>query len=244
LARASRLKVFAFTATLPYTVTHAGRRKITIAAGEEIAHHTDMLDAHTNAVNMSAPLRVTFQGEPGAFSEQVIQKHWNGTAAAVPSLTFSDAIAQVISNHAAFAVIPVENAIAGAVMPALAALESAQMHLTHCGEVRIDVQLCLMAPRGATVASLSQVYSHAMALAQSHAFLATHAHITPLVHEDTAGAARDVAAWNDITRAAIAAEPAAAQYGLEILARSVQDRPDNWTRFVIVARHRNAPTRA
>ena len=221
---------------LPYTGAHAGRRKITIAAGEEVVHHTGMLEPHTHTVNTPSPLRIAFQGELGAFSEQVIHKVWGTNAVAVPAVTFHDAIARVTSGDTAYAVIPVENAIAGPVIPALAALEAAALHIRHFDETRIDVQLCLMAPNGATIESLREAYSHPMALAQSQHFFAAHPLLHAVVHDDTAGAARDVAHWNDVTKAAIAAVPAAARYGLTVLARAIQDSQENWTRFVIITR--------
>jgi prephenate dehydratase len=179
---------------------------------------------------------VAFQGALGAFSELAIREHWGDDAVVVPAERFEDAIACVADGRAEYAVIPVENAIAGPVHTALAALAAAPSSCERIGEVRINVRLCLMAPHGATLEGLRNVHSHPMALAQCRIFFARHGWLTPVPHADTAGAARDVAAANDIAVGAVAGAPAAERYGLVILATSIEDVPGNWTRFHIIAR--------
>jgi prephenate dehydratase len=133
-----------------------------------------------------------------------------------------------------FAIIPLENAIAGPVAVALEALDAIEDRIHRVMELRVSVHLCLMAPRGATLAGLRIARSHPVALAQCRIFLARHSWITPEGYYDTAGAARDVASQADLTIGAVASEAAAAQYQLEILARNVEDVSANWTRFVVV----------
>ncbi len=219
-----------------YTVAHAGRRKVVIAGGGEMTHHTRMLGDTLDAVNDPPAPRVAFQGELGAFSELAIREHWGDGAVVVPAERFEDAIACVADGRADYAVIPVENAIAGPVHHALAALAAAPSSCERIGEVRINVRLCLMAPRGATIEGLRNVHSHPMALAQCRIFFARHGWLTPVPHADTAGAARDVAGANDVAVGAVAGVPAAERYGLVILATSIEDVPGNWTRFHIIAR--------
>jgi len=178
--------------------------------------------------------RVGFQGSYGAFSEQAIRQHWPHGADARPHHTFSDVIASVLARHVDFAVIPVENAIAGKVVNALDALDAAGDGIVRRTDLRINVKLCLLGPKGATLEGVRMVHSHPMALAQCRIFFARHGWFTPVPHEDTAGAAEDVAAWNDVTIAAIASDAAADRHGLEIIVRHVEDVPANWTRFLVV----------
>ncbi len=201
-----------------------------------MTHHTDMLGQHPTPVNVAALPRVSFQGELGAFSELAIQKHWKGRAIAVPSERFEDAIARIADGTADFSVIPVENAIAGPVQAALTALGVAGSHVQSVGEVSVDIELCLMAPAGASLTEVRAVYSHPMALAQCRQFVSGHPWLSARRHADTAGAARDIAQRRDLSVAAIAGAPAAERYGLEILARAIQDAPGNWTRFVVIGR--------
>jgi prephenate dehydratase len=178
--------------------------------------------------------RVAFQGEPGAFSEIAIQKAWPGGAHAHPCTTFDEALARLLDRTVDFAIIPLENAIAGPVKVALTALEANEAQIRRVMELRVSVHLCLMAPQGATLAGLRIARSHPVALAQCRIFLARHSWITPEGHYDTAGAARDVARENDVTIGAVASEAAASQYQLTIIARNVEDVSANWTRFAVV----------
>jgi len=178
--------------------------------------------------------RVAFQGIAGAFSEQAVRRYWSHGATPVPSETFALALQQLRDGTADFAVIPVENVIAGPVEAAVAALK-AQSSVRQCGELQLEIHLCLMAVPGATLRGIRAVRSHQMALAQSQRFFAQHPWLLPTLDADTAGAARDVAHQGDATVAAIASETAAHIYRLDILARGVQDVPDNWTRFVVLA---------
>ena len=180
--------------------------------------------------------RVAFQGEAGAFSEMAIRQHWPDGAIPVACLTFADAVARVLAQDVDYAMIPVENAIAGTVQIACDAVHAAGDRIRQIGETRVPIHLCLMAPHGASLAELREVRSHAVALAQCRLFFARHGWLVSVPHADTAGAARDVAAQGDRTMGAVASESAAVQYGLEVIARNIQDIPHNWTRFVVIQR--------
>lgn len=179
--------------------------------------------------------RVAFQGALGAFSELAIRQQWPDGADAIPCSTFPDALQVVIQGDANFAVIPVENAIAGRVKVAVDALDAVSKNVELRGEIKVAIHLCLMAPQGATLAELRTVRSHPVALAQCRIFFARHGWLTPEPHQDTAGAAQDVALLHDRTVAAVAGAAAAERYGLDIIAHSIEDVPANWTRFVIVS---------
>lgn len=179
--------------------------------------------------------RVAFQGELGAFSELAIRQQWPTGAVPLPCRTFPDTIAAVRQGDADYAVVPVENAIVGAVNVALDALRAAGIEVVERSELRVPIHLCLLAPHGASLAELRNVHSHAVALAQCRIFFARHGWLNPAPHEDTAGAARMVAEWSDRTVGAVASEMAAERYGLEIIARHIEDVPANWTRFLVIS---------
>lgn len=179
--------------------------------------------------------RVTFQGAPGAFSELAIQQQWPSGATAIPCATFADALNYLIQGFANFAVIPIENAIAGRVHVGVDALDAVADRIEQRGEIRVAIHLCLMAPKGATLAELRTVRSHPVALAQCRIFFARHGWLTPEPHQDTAGAAQEVAALGVRSVGAVAGAAAAERYGLDIIAHSIEDVPANWTRFVIVS---------
>jgi prephenate dehydratase len=176
---------------------------------------------------------VAYQGEPGAFGEEAVAARWGGAAEAVPVPTFQAVVDAVATGRAALGVLPLENSIAGPVAAAHAALAGGRVVVVD--EVRLVVRQCLLAPPGSTLHGLRTVESHPVALAQCGEFLRRHPQLRARAVEDTAGAARAVAAAGDRRRGAIAGRLAAARYGLELLAADVHDRPDNETRFAIVA---------
>jgi len=178
---------------------------------------------------------VSFQGELGAFSEEGVTQLWDGRAVPVPHREFVDVVRAVETGATEYGLLPIENTLAGSVIgsyDALAACEA--VHVV--GETVVPIHHCLLAPRGARVERLASAASHPVALAQCARFFQTHPHIEARVAYDTAGAAQEVAARGDATSAAIAGRAAAARYALEILAADIEDRSDNQTRFLAIAR--------
>ena len=108
------------------------------------------------------------------------------------------------------------------------------------GERFLRIQFMVMGVPGTTLESVRTVHSHVHALGQCRRIIAEHGW-TPLVSGDTAGAAREIAEAGDVGQAAIAPPLAAEIYGLEILARDVEDEQHNTTRFVELAREPVVP---
>jgi prephenate dehydratase len=179
-------------------------------------------------------LRVAFQGEPGAFSEEAVAKLWPH-AEPVPSRTFVDVVRATSTGKADAGVLPVENTVAGGVVAAYDALANAP-DLHAVAETILKIRQCLMAPAGATLDSILVVESHPVALAQCEVYLSRLPNVRAQAASDTASAARVVAESRDPRRAAIASRRAASRYGLVILADHIEDRPDNQTRFLAIAR--------
>jgi prephenate dehydratase len=154
----------------------------------------------------------------------------------VPFRTFPDVLAALRRGLVDRAMIPVANAIAGPVRVALDALAAVEDEVTAVDEHRLIIVLCLLGVPGAMLATVRTVRSHPVALAQCRIFMARHPWLDAVGHDDTAGAAREVAEQGDRTTGAIASAMAAERYGLEVLARGVQDVPLNWTRFQVMQR--------
>lgn len=180
-------------------------------------------------------IRVAFQGEPGAFSEDAIAKYFGSNGVVpVPQTGFDEVLSAVSEGRADYGVLPVENTIAGIVVDSERALSQSQAQ--RVGEVTVGVEQCLLAVRGAHWNDLAVVLSHPVALAQCGRFFSAHKEMKATPSSDTAAAAREVASDGDRSVAAIAGRRAAELYRLDILAAGIQDRADNETRFVIVAR--------
>jgi prephenate dehydratase len=179
--------------------------------------------------------RVAFQGELGAFSEEAIGQLWPESATPVPMREFLDVARAVERGEVEFGLLPIENTLAGSVVGSYDALTTCEsLHVV--AETVVAIHHCVLGVRGARLDELRSVESHPVALAQCGRFLREHPQIEVRAAYDTAGAARDVAARGDPCAAAIAGRAAAAHYDLDILAADVEDRPDNQTRFLAVAR--------
>jgi prephenate dehydratase len=192
------------------------------------------LDAHDDQLAAVRPI-VAFQGETGAFSERAAALLVEGQLSLLPCDTFDAAVRAVVNGHADYAVIPIENLIAGPVSAAIDALAQFPS-LDRVRELALPVRLALMGLPDATIDQVREVLSHPVALKQCTKFLAQHPAIRAVEANDTAGAARMVAIRREPSVAAIAAPWAAKHYGLTILAEGLEDRPDNATTFVLVRR--------
>jgi prephenate dehydratase len=184
--------------------------------------------------------RIAFQGEPGAYSHQAIHDARPGYEA-LPCATFEDAIEAVQSGAADQAMLPVENTTYGRVADIHRLLPASNLHIVD--EVFVRVHINLLAVPGAQLSDIREAHSHLVLLPQCAGFLRQHGikgHVSP----DNARAARDVAAWGDRSKAALASELAAEIYGLDVLARHIEDHDTNTTRFLIMARTPDMTRRA
>ncbi|GMV05161.1 MAG: prephenate dehydratase [Gemmatimonadota bacterium] len=184
-------------------------------------------------------LRVCFQGEPGAFSEEALLRLLPD-ALPVPRRTFRDVVRGVTSGEDEAGLLPVENTLAGGVAAAFDALQDADVHAVR--EVIIPIRHFLLGVPGAGLAGVEEVRSHPVALAQCERFFLEHPRVRPVAVHDTAGAAREVADAGVPSVAALAPRQAAARYGLDVLAEDLQDRDDNQTRFLLVVPGAATPT--
>ncbi|MEA1649346.1 prephenate dehydratase [Nitrospirillum sp. BR 11164] len=175
---------------------------------------------------------IAYQGAPGANSDMACRQVFPDMVP-LPCHSFEDAFAAVTEGRARLAMIPIENSVAGRVADMHHLLPQGGLHII--GEHFQRVVHCLVAPKGATIAGLRQVHSHIQALSQCRGYLRAHG-MAPITHADTAGAAADVAKWGDLAQGAIASELAAQIYGLEVLARGIEDAEHNTTRFLILSR--------
>ena len=182
--------------------------------------------------------KVAFQGALGAYSHMACRAVMPD-AEALPYPSFEDMLAAVQQGDADCAMVPVENSIAGRVADIHHLLPGSGLYIT--GEHFQRVNHHLLAPRGATLEGLVEVHSHAQGLAQCRERL-HRLGLTPIMHSDTAGAAKDVAARGDKHIGAIASRLAGEIYDLDVLIESAEDAEHNTTRFLIMERDAVTPT--
>jgi len=181
-------------------------------------------------------LRVGYQGSEGAYSQLAATQHFK---AAAPSLrcigyhSFREMLEALKAREVDYAVLPIENSIAGSINESYDLL--ATMGLSLVGEEFQPIAHCLIGAADVAVADIRRVYSHPVALAQCGEFLATLEDCHVEAFADTAMSVEKVKKDADPTQAAIASKEAAALHGLPILRRDIADHPENYTRMVIVA---------
>ncbi len=175
--------------------------------------------------------RVAFQGVHGAYSEQAIRQHFGATVEPLPCPLISDVFSVIQNREADLAVVPVENALAGAVSQAYELLMDSDLLIQ--AEIIVHVHHTLLVPPGTNLTDIIQVRSHPQALAQCEQFLRRHKFEAVPVY-DTAGAARNLAAEPVAHTAAIASALAGELYGLTPLMTEIEDVPFNFTRFFVL----------
>ena len=178
-------------------------------------------------------MRIAYQGVACAHSHLAAMT-LHPDSQAVGFGDFGGLVKAVADGRADVGLLPVHNTIVGEVPGALGALELwPDVEVIQTIERRISH--CLLALPGADLDSIRWVESHPVALAQCARWLSAR-RLAPRNAEDTAGAARAIAAERDWTRAAIASQEAAERYGLVVVARDIADTTDNYTRFAVLAR--------
>ena len=175
--------------------------------------------------------KIAFQGVPGAYSHMACQAV-KPDMDAVACASFEDMLSAVQDGRAALAMVPVENSTAGRVADIHHLLPESGLHII--GEHFQRVNHHLLALHGSQLDKLKTVHSHAQGLAQCRQHIRKLG-LTPIMHADTAGAAKDVAAMGDPTVAAVASRLAAEIYDLDIMIDSLEDDKKNTTRFLIMA---------
>jgi prephenate dehydratase len=181
------------------------------------------------------PLRVSFQGEPGAYSEAAVVEHFDQDAVLpVPCETFELVFAAVSQSSCDYGFIPIENSLAGSIHQNYDLL--LRNNLWVVGEHFLRVKHCLIARPGAQLFEIKKVISHPQALAQCEAYLRSHPSFKVEPVYDTAGSVKIARDQDDPTVAAIASYRAAQIYGMQILAEGIEDNPANFTRFLVISR--------
>ncbi|WP_438987021.1 prephenate dehydratase [Marivivens donghaensis] len=176
--------------------------------------------------------KIAFQGELGAYGHQACVEA-RPDFDPLPCDTFEDAMEAVRSGAADLGMIAVENSTYGRVADVHSLLPKSGLHIVDEAFVRVHVNL--LGVKGAALSDVKEAHGHVVILPQCAGFLKNH-NITGKVSTDNARAAREVAEANDVTKAALASELAAEIYGLDVVARHIEDHSRNTTRFIIMAR--------
>lgn len=184
-------------------------------------------------LSLEQPLSIAFLGPLGSYTGMAALKHFGHAANLQAQSSIDDAIREVEAGHCQYAVVPVENSTEGAVGRTLDLLFATPLKL--CGEVILPIHHNLLSKAG-EFAAIKEVRAHAQALAQCHEWLNRILPGVPRVAVASNSLAAQMAG-DDASIAAIAGDSAAELYGLNKLAASIEDEPNNTTRFVILGKH-------
>jgi prephenate dehydratase len=176
--------------------------------------------------------KIAFQGELGAYGHQACAEA-RPDFAPLPCVTFNSAIEAVRNGDADLGMIAVENSTYGRVADVHSLLPESGLHIVDEAFVRVHINL--LGQKGSELNKITHAHGHVVILPQCAGFLREYA-ISGVVSSDNAKAARDVAEGSDLTQGALASELAAGIYGLDVLARNIEDQDNNTTRFIVMAR--------
>jgi prephenate dehydratase len=180
---------------------------------------------------------ISFQGQHGAYSDLACRIAYPNMTT-LPCETFETAIEAVRDGSADLAMLPPENSIAGRVPDMHALLPGSGLSII--GEEFLRVEHCLLAPKGASLATIKRIHSHPVALRQIRRLIRELGAV-PVAETDNALAAEIVARLNNPEDAAVASSLAGELHGLEILRRNVEDEAHNTTRFYVMAKTPRLP---
>jgi prephenate dehydratase len=177
-------------------------------------------------------MRVAFQGELGAFSQQAIQQLLGTKARPVPQARFDQVFGALAKGSVDAAAIPIENTLHGSIYANYDLLLKHDFAIT--AETNVRIVHNLIAPPGLSFAQVRKAYSHEVAINQCLDFFARHKRIQREVFYDTAGSVKMIMEQRPAGGAAIASELSAKIYKARILKRGIEDDPQNYTRFFLL----------
>jgi chorismate mutase/prephenate dehydratase len=184
-------------------------------------------------------MKVTYQGEIGAYGEMAVYKFFGNKIEPVPCKDFRDVFESVKKSEVTNGVVPIENSIEGSVNQNYDHFISYDLKV--CGEVAVKLAHVLITNMQTKFEEINTVYSHPQALGQCRKYLEKHDWETIPAY-DTAGSVKIIKEKQLFTAAAIASEKAANFYNMKIVARDIADNSSNYTRFLVLSHEDTAPT--
>ena len=176
-------------------------------------------------------IRVSFQGERGAYSESAATSFFSDNIKTFPCKTFADALKKTSEDLTEFTILPVENSLEGSVGESYDLLNMTKLKAT--GEIYHRIEHCLLGT--GKLEEIKQVYSHPQALGQCRNFIEKHKMKTIPTY-DTAGSVKIVKELNNKQFACIASKTASAIYQMQIITENIANNSNNYTRFLIMSK--------
>ena len=179
--------------------------------------------------------RIAIQGIATSFHEVAAMKFFGDDITSVECWTFVELCEKLKNDEADFAVMAIENTVAGSLLQNYGLLQEYKFHII--GEVYLRIEMMLMALKGTALKDIHTVQSHPIAIRQCHQYLHNLPDVKLLEKEDTAACAKEISDKQLTGYGAVANAAAAPKFGLEIIAENIETNPNNFTRFVVLSKN-------
>ena len=191
----------------------------------------------SGSLALEKPLKIAYMGPPASFSNIAALKKFGSSVRYLPVNTITDVFAEVEHGRADYGVVPIENSIEGAINYTLDMFMESDLKI--CSEISIEISHNLLAK--CRMDRIKRVYSNPSVIGQCRMWLEANLPRAELVEVSSTTKAAEMAV-KEKSAAAIGSNLAAECYGLNILARSIEDSPHNMTRFLVIGKVENKPT--
>lgn len=200
-----------------------------------LPHTDDVTDFQkTEEIFTEKDATVYYFGVPGTHTQQAMEDVFGTEVNGVSCQSFQGVMEAVEKGEADFGVLPIENSSTGGISANYDLLLNYSNSIV--GQYVMKIDQCLLALPGTSLSDIKTVFSHPQGLLQSREFMNEHPDYEGIEYGSTAAAAKKVAEDKNKTQAAIASRRAAREYGLEIVADSIQQEKNNCTRFIIIGK--------
>ncbi len=195
----------------------------------------------SSCLALEQPMQIAFLGPEGTFTQAAAFKHFGSSVTSMPLASIDEVFREVESQASHYGVVPIENSTEGMVHHTLDMFRQSSLKI--CGEVELRIHQHLLAADGVDLDAVTKIYSHQQSLAQCRRWLdARYPNVERVAVSSNAEAARRAALEKDQQVVAIAGDMAAELYQLNIASDSIEDEPDNTTRFLIVGHQLSGPS--
>jgi prephenate dehydratase len=182
-------------------------------------------------------IKVSFQGERGAYSEAAARSFFTEEIETIPFPTFAQVLESTVSNTSNYSVLPVENSLEGSVGESYDLLFSTSLNAV--GEIYYRIEHCLIGK--GKLEEVDTVYSHPQALGQCRDFIQRH-NMKTVPTYDTAGSVRIIKEINKVNISCIASKTASQIYQIPIISEQISNNLNNYTRFLVLSKETSAET--
>ncbi|CUU03071.1 prephenate dehydratase [Candidatus Kryptobacter tengchongensis] len=187
-------------------------------------------------MDLKLKVKVGFQGERGAFSEQAGYAFFGSKMIPVALHSFEDVFKSVKKGEVDYGVIPIENSLYGSIHQNYDLLQKYNVYIV--GEVKLRIKHYLLANYGVKLSDVKKIYSHPQAISQCEGFLKKLRDVEIIPTYDTAGSAKMIKENKILDGAAIAGKQAGIYYGLKILKSGIENHRKNFTRFLVLSKEK------